>query len=456
MTKKPRRPVKKRPYEATTNHPLGGPRPVAGHPGGIDIVAAVASRQSVAAGARGRTDEPADASRSPHPLPKTAPRPARRMEAEQAPAPAVAPARPADSVPAPAAENDHRGFFDSLDPQGLAGTYWIDTDTWEGPENVSVRFSGIRAASEPGAPPEQFETYEDVESIMPGTGRIAVTSRVTGISAGTWNLTSSPVPRAERAASPAAHTALPGAAPTSSTVQTRFAGLAQGPGVNLASWPLLVGAGAILAVALQAIFLTMQGIDPAGAVWLTVLANTVGGVGARLWWLALKRQPLSNFLQAGACIQGFLAGALATIIIGSLIFGLPVGRILDATAAGLFFGMALGRPGCFFTGCCVGRPTASRWGLWSSDRRLGRRRHPVQLYEALLALLIGLGSLPFMLAGPPNIPGLVFIGTVTAYTLGRQLLFPLREDPRTLWGRALTIAVCTLVLGAVILLAATS
>ncbi|MCO4265211.1 prolipoprotein diacylglyceryl transferase [Pseudarthrobacter sp. MDT3-26] len=366
------------------------------------------------------------------------------------------PAPPADSVPAPTADKDHRGFFDSLDPQGLAGTYWIDTDTWEGPENVSVRFSGIRAASEPGAPPEQFETYEDVDSIRLGTGRIAVTSRVTGISAGTWNLTLSPVPRAERAASPAARTALPGTAPASSTAQTRFAALAQGPGVNLASWPLLVGSGAILAVVLQAIFLTLQGIDPVGALWLTVLANTVGGVGARLWWLALKRQPLSNFLQAGACIQGFLAGALATVIIGSLIFGLPVGRILDATAAGLFFAMALGRPGCFFTGCCAGRPTASRWGRWSSDRRLGRRRHPVQLYEAFLALLIGLGSLPFMLAGPPNIPGLVFITTVTAYTLGRQLLFPLREDSRTLRGRTLTIAVCILVLGAVILLAATS
>lgn len=116
--------------------------------------------------------------------------------------------------------------------------------------------------------------------------------------------------------------------------------------------------------------------------------------GRRFWWLALKRQPLSNFLQAGACIQGFLAGALATVITDSMIFGMPVGRILDATAAGLFFGMALGRPGCFFTGCCAGRPTASRWGLWSSDRRLGRRRHPVQLYEAFLALLIGHGRCP--------------------------------------------------------------
>ncbi|APX04244.1 hypothetical protein BWQ92_01140 [Arthrobacter sp. QXT-31] len=343
-----------------------------------------------------------------------------------------------------------------MDPQGLAATHWIDTDTWEGPTRVWVRFSGIRAASEPGAPSEQFETYEDVDSITPGTGRIAVTSRVTGVGAGTWNVTSVPVGGAVNAPSRPARRVLPGTVPLSSTVHTRFAALAQGPGVHLASWPLLVALGAILAVVLQAMFLSRQGIDPAGPVWLTIAGNTVGGVGARLWWLALKCQPLTNFLKAGACIQGFIAGALATVIIGSLILGLPTGRILDATAAGLFFGMAVGRPGCFFTGCCAGRLTDSRWGLWSSDRRLGRRRHPVQLYEAFLALLIGLGTLPFMLAAPLNFPGLVFVATVTVYTLGRQLLFPLREDPRTRRGRALTIAACILILAAAIMLAAAS
>lgn len=319
-----------------------------------------------------------------------------------------------------------------------------------------MRFSGIRAASEPGAPPEQFETFEDVDSITPGTGRIAVTSRVTGVAAGTWNLTSALVRDTVPAPTRAARGVLPGTVPASSTVHTRFAALAQGPGVHLASWPLLVALGAILAMALQAIFLSRQGIDPAGPLWLTIVANAVGGVGARLWWLALKRQPLTNFVKAGACIQGFVAGALATVIIGSLIFGLPMGRVLDATAAGLFFGMAVGRPGCFFTGCCAGRPTASRWGLWSSDRRLGRRRHPVQLYEAFLASLIGLGTLPFMLAAPLNVPGLVSVATVTVYTLGRQLLFPLREDPRTRRGRALTIAACLLILASVIMLAAAS
>ncbi|MET3172747.1 UNVERIFIED_ORG: phosphatidylglycerol:prolipoprotein diacylglycerol transferase [Arthrobacter sp. UYCu721] len=367
----------------------------------------------------------------------------------------------AAAKPAPAAHslNTESGripkLFDPLDPQGLAATYWLDTATWEGPHDLTVRFCGTRAEGAVGSPPEQFEVYEDVDSIMPGTGRIAVTSRVSGITGGVWDVTATPVARTGRDPQRPA-IALPGRPSQRTTVHTRFHALAQGPGVHAWSWPVLVGLGAVLAVLLQALFLTRQGIDPYGPVWLTILANAVGGVCARLWCLALNRQRLSSFFKTGACIQGFLAGALSTIVAGSLIFGLPTGRILDATAVGLFFGLALGRPGCFFSGCCYGRPTTSRWGLWSSDRKIGRLRYPVQLYEAFLSLLTALGTLAIALAAPPGIPGLVFVGSITAYTLGRQLLFPLRVESRTRRGRTLTIVVCTLILGADLMLATLS
>ena len=128
-------------------------------------------------------------------------------------------------------------------------------------------------------------------------------------------------------------------------------------------------------------------------------------------------------------------------------FGLPMGTFLDASTPGLFLGMAIGRPGCFFTGCCVGRPTASRWGLWSSDRRLGIRRIPIQLVEAATALLIGIAALTFALAAQVPVRGAIFVGALTDYTLVRQLLFPLRAEPRTTsFGRTLTLVGCALVL----------
>ena len=152
-------------------------------------------------------------------------------------------------------------------------------------------------------------------------------------------------------------------------------------------------------------------------------------------------------LTAGLCIQGFVAGAVGALVVGAFVAGVPVGTLLDVTAPGLFLGMTIGRFGCFFGGCCVGRPTASRWGLWSSDQRLGVRRIPTQLLESTVALSIGLPALLAMWATTPHPAGVVFIGTIAAYTLGRQLLFPLRDNPRkTAHGRTFTMALTGLVI----------
>lgn len=148
------------------------------------------------------------------------------------------------------------------------------------------------------------------------------------------------------------------------------------------------------------------------------------------------------------CIQGFVLAATATMAIGAWLSGVGVGLLLDLTAAGLMFGMTIGRFGCFFSGCCVGRPTASRWGVWSSDRRLGLRRIPTQLLESAMAATIGVAAaIVLVTVGPPRLPGAIFIAAVAAYVLARQLLLPLRAEPRkTTHGRLVTMAMTTVVL----------
>jgi len=116
---------------------------------------------------------------------------------------------------------------------------------------------------------------------------------------------------------------------------------------------------------------------------------------------------------------------------GSLLLGLPPGPVLDVTAPGLLLGMMVGRFGCLLGGCCAGRPTSSRWGVWSSDRRLGVRRIPVQLLESLLSGTVGALALAGVLRVGTSAGGLVFVAGFAAYTAGRQLLFPLRGIPRT-------------------------
>lgn len=93
---------------------------------------------------------------------------------------------------------------------------------------------------------------------------------------------------------------------------------------------------------------------------------------------------------------------------------------------------------------------------WSSDRRLGVRRIPTQLFEAAVALAIGLTAFALVWMGPPRPAGVVFVGAIATYTLGRQLLFPLRGGARhTAHGRVVTLAFSALTLVAVAVVATT-
>ncbi len=134
--------------------------------------------------------------------------------------------------------------------------------------------------------------------------------------------------------------------------------------------------------------------------------------------------------------------------------GIPRGAYLGVAAPALLIGMAIGRPGCFWAGCCTGRPTTSRWGIWSSDRRVGCRRAPAQLLEGLAALIIGLTVLAVvLLTGLPR-SGPAALAGLAAYTLSRQFILGLRAEPRQWrYGRPVTAtaAAIALVASAVLL-----
>jgi phosphatidylglycerol:prolipoprotein diacylglycerol transferase len=180
-------------------------------------------------------------------------------------------------------------------------------------------------------------------------------------------------------------------------------------------------------------------------------AIVVGIVGAKVWFIVLHRH---EHRIEGWCIQGFIAGATLVATILLTVLAVPPGVFLDVTAPGLLLGVAVGRVGCFFAGCCGGPPMASRWGVWSSDQRVGARRIPTQLLESLLALSLGLLVLVAVVGHGP-VGGAFFAAGLAAYTLGRQGLLCLRAEPRkTRLGGLAASALAALVLLAVIVLLA--
>ena len=339
-----------------------------------------------------------------------------------------------------------------VSPQALGLTYWFDAAAEGEPYTVTIRFAGRRVgAKRKRSPHDSFNVLESVEHVVPGSGRIAITTRVFGIAPGEWQVTATPLTgqdppgRAPRSGS----TQKPRLAKASSSGTTVYAPVVRvrAPGARLGAWPTLVSLGVVVALATQAVLASRAGLPENRVLLVSLVASLVGLVGAKLYFLAEHRGRAQPVLSAGMCIQGFVIGAIATIILGAFVVDVPVGRLLDVTTPGLLFGMTIGRFGCFFGGCCAGRPTASRWGLWSSDRRLGVRRIPTQLLESALARLVGLSSLGVVWTTTPSPAGVVFVGAIAAYTLGRQLLFPLRDLPRnTTGGRTFAMVTASLVL----------
>ena len=310
----------------------------------------------------------------------------------------------------------------------------------EAPADIVLR---VTVRSPAGTQPARYADRTATVSGLPaGVGHYAYTHRITGVPAGRWDVTIARVDGAVRERA------------QQRTVATRPAVTAYGPAVRVWSWPTLVAAGAVVALGLQAWLLSRVGSNVAAVLTISVIGLVSGGVGARLWYLVSHRQHLRRFRYAGACIQGFLVTALLTLVLGAAISGIGAAQLLDATTPGLFLGMAIGRPGCFLTGCCAGRPTASRWGLWSSDRVLAVRRVPVQLWEAALCLLIGLTTLATTLTGGLSIPGALFVAGFVSYSGARQLLFPFRADTHTTRGRYLALVMSLTVLAVDIALVA--
>lgn len=338
----------------------------------------------------------------------------------------------------------------------LTATYWLDPAEPGAPYSAIIRFSGRRTGltGKPQAG-DRFSQEETVDGIVAGSGPVSVTSRVWGINPGTWIVTAEPVLGKGLAVRPqtptrahADHRLWPWVNRPSSVgpaeAKTALRPLARIPGVIPGAWIALVSLGVVLAVAIVAAIVTRSNVAVGSVLAVSAAAVTAGCIGGKLWYLAVHRGKRFD----GWCIQGFITG---TVLIGTAMLvwlRLPVGLVLDATAPGLFFAVAVGRPGCFLAGCCSGRPTASRWGLWSSDQRIGARRIPTQLLEAGLGLLIGSATLVAVLSARPAIPGAIFVGALASYSLGRQFILPLRGEPRMRpsLGRSLTVAVTAFVL----------
>jgi phosphatidylglycerol---prolipoprotein diacylglyceryl transferase len=383
-----------------------------------------------------------------------APSPKEKAAADKAPADKAADSEPDDDedVPEWAAQ--------ALE-QMLHVICWLDPGETGERYTATVRFTGQRTGvtGRPG-PADTFTQDETFAGIMPGSGPVALTAEVHGINKGTWAVTARLLPGTTGTAQPrlaaAGRVPLPRriAVPDGPAAMLATATKLRSkvPGIIRYAYAPLCVLGVLVGLILEALLLSNAHYPLLRPVGFSIAAVAAGVAGGKAWFGAVHQWRKWD----GWCIQGFVAGAAIVVgIVAAVGPGLPPGAFLAAATPALLIGMGIGRHACFFAGCCTGRPTAWRWGIWSSDRRLGCRRMPVQLYEAWTALVLGAGALATVLAHGLARSGPVAVVALAAYTLVRQGILGLRDEPRAWrYGRPVTATLAALaVIAGVVLFA---
>lgn len=345
----------------------------------------------------------------------------------------------------------------AVEPEALVVTHSFDSGQGDEPYTATVRFSGRRVGIGWAARPEdQFVHEETVGGVVPGSGPVSISAWVYGLQPGEWTVSAEvvrepvggrrsvegrraskaePIPRAawswrRWALSPGPTAAL----------KTRWAPLApfaRIPAVVPGSWTALVGLGILVGFLVQTALLAQEKVSVSGSLSVSLLAVGGGLVGAKLWDAVLHPGPWRQSLRHGWSVDGFVVVGAVVATAALLAFNLPIGIFLDASTPALFVGVAIGRLGCFLTGCCAGRCTRSRWAVWSSDRRVGARRIPTQLLESATGLVIAIAAGLLVSGEVLPVHGITFALAAAAYLLIRQFLLRLRAESRRFsWRRS--------------------
>jgi phosphatidylglycerol:prolipoprotein diacylglycerol transferase len=137
-----------------------------------------------------------------------------------------------------------------------------------------------------------------------------------------------------------------------------------------------------------------------------------------------------NLRSGGQVFYGGLLTVIALLMIYSRVKRIRPLVLLDLMVPCLAVGLAIGRLGCLFAGCCYGAPTDLPWAITFTDPNsvapLGVALHPTQLYETGYCLLLA-GGLIWM-RGRKRFTGQLVVIYFTIYPILRSLNELVRDD----------------------------
>ena len=215
-------------------------------------------------------------------------------------------------------------------------------------------------------------------------------------------------------------------------------------GFPIYTYGVLLAAAYLLGLQFALMRARKRGLDPNRVMDLGIWIIVSALVGAKLLlliveWDTYGRNPseLMTLVRSGGVFYGGLIVAVLVAMWYMWRHRMPIWSVSDVFAPGIALGHVIGRMGCFFAGCCFGRPTEVPWAVTFTNEYAARNvgtpinvaLHPTQLYEAGAELLI-LGVLLLVERRGRAFPGRTFWGYMLLYGISRFIIEFYRGDPR--------------------------
>src|SRR5215212_1155928 len=214
--------------------------------------------------------------------------------------------------------------------------------------------------------------------------------------------------------------------------------------VTVYTYGVLLAAAYLLGLKLAMVRAKARGLDANRVLDLGIYIIISALVGAKLLLLitdfrSFRADPreLLTLARSGGVFYGGLILAVIVALWYIRRAALPLWTTCDVFAPGIALGHVVGRFGCFFAGCCYGKPTMVPWAITFTNpyaaanvgTPLNIPLHPTQLYEAGAEALI----LVLLLATESHgkrYPGRTFWLYMLMYGISRFIIEFYRGDER--------------------------
>jgi phosphatidylglycerol:prolipoprotein diacylglycerol transferase len=214
--------------------------------------------------------------------------------------------------------------------------------------------------------------------------------------------------------------------------------------ITVYTYGVLLAAAYLLGLKLAMVRAKRVGLDETRVLDLGIAIIISALIGAKLLLLVTDfhtytsdPHALLDLVREGGVFYGGLILAVTVALLYIRRVGLPLWTTTDVFAPGIALGHVVGRFGCFFAGCCWGKPTTVPWGITFTDQfaalnagtPLEIKLHPTQIYEAGAEALILIILLATERRGRPY-PGRTFWLYMLLYAISRFIIEFYRGDPR--------------------------